>query len=143
MIKRKPNENIGITLRGSRPAVVNSIDPGSPADLCGLFENDIILAINDIDVENRNHRFLVDFLQTAGQNPILEVIQKSEYDDSHTYLTANTSSSLSSYSSNSLFEIKNYEGKTFREKVRELFGTNERELLKNILRDYKNKKYLI
>lgn len=115
MIKRSGNESMGITLRGSKPTIINSVDPHSPADLSGLYENDVILAINDIDVEMKNHKYLVDFLQSAGQNPILEVIQKSEYDEINSMLTG--SSSLSSCSNNSIFEIKNYEGKTFREKV--------------------------
>jgi C-terminal processing protease CtpA/Prc len=117
MIKRSPNESIGITLRGSRPAIINSIDPNSPADLCGLFENDVILAVNDIDVEYKTHCYLVEFLKTAGLNPIIDVMQKQEYEMFNNF--TNRSSSLSSCSQNSMqiFEIRNHEGKTFKEKV--------------------------
>lgn len=133
---------MGITLYGSKPVMIRTVDVNSPADHCGLLENDVILSINDIDVENKNHQFLVDFLQTSGQNPILEVMQKSEYELFNNRLCSATTSLSNFSATNSILELRNSEGKSFREKINELFCLTERDILKTILRNYKNNKYI-
>ena len=70
---REKNEKFGLTLHGSQPVIINSVDLNSPADLSGLRSNDVILSINDMDVSDKNHKFLVELLKSSGLNPIFEV----------------------------------------------------------------------
>lgn len=73
VVKRGKNENFGFKLKGGKPVIVDSVDPNSPAELSGIYPNDVILSVNDMDAEDKSQRFLVEYLQNVGINPILEV----------------------------------------------------------------------
>ena len=55
------------------PVLIESVDYNSPAYLCGMQANDVILSVNDMDVVEKNHKFLVDLLQSCGSSPVFEV----------------------------------------------------------------------
>jgi S1-C subfamily serine protease len=74
VLVREKNEKFGMTLQGSQPVIIDSVDPNSPGDLSGLHANDVILSINDMDVSDKNHKFLVELLKSSGLNPIFEVV---------------------------------------------------------------------
>jgi C-terminal processing protease CtpA/Prc len=74
VLVREKNEKFGLTLQGSQPVVIDSVDANSPGDLSGLHANDVILSINDMDVSDKNHKFLVELLKSSGLNPIFEVV---------------------------------------------------------------------
>ena len=135
VLLREKNEKFGLTLHGSQPVIINSVDLNSPADLSGLRSNDVILSINDMDVSDKNHKFLVELLKSSGLNPIFEValnyviylkkyeiynsshfskvIQKSEFD-----ATRYSLEHLKVIKSLDVLDLKNSEGKTFKEKVK-------------------------
>ena len=73
VVKRGKNESFGFKLKGGKPVIVDSVDPNSSADLSGIYANDVILSVNDLDVEDKSQRFLIEYLQNAGINPIIEV----------------------------------------------------------------------
>lgn len=73
LIKRDPKEQYGFTLKGNKPVLVDSVDPDSLADKAGLRPNDVILSINGVNVEAKNHRDVVDMMNNCETNPILEV----------------------------------------------------------------------
>jgi hypothetical protein len=157
-LNRDKGQSYGFVLRGSKPTVVDTVEPGSPADLAGIHVNDAILAINDIDVEQKSHKYLVEFLESAGTTPVLDVIQKHEYDLLHW--------NESFASDIETTELRNGEGKTFKEKVgdffelllsfrelilfinliflflkvKEVLNSREKTMLKRALLEYNNKK---
>ena len=53
--------------------MVEAVEPGGLAERGGLRANDVILAVNGIDVEQKSHRYLTEFLQSYSSHPILEV----------------------------------------------------------------------
>lgn len=85
------------------------VEPNSPADLAGIKPNDVVLSVNDMQVEDKTHHYLYDLLQSVGTSPVIEVVQKSEYDAE----VANNFHALSTEG----FDLRNPEGKTFKQKV--------------------------
>ena len=73
MLKKDKNDKFGLTLQGAMPVVIENVDFNSPAFLCGMRPNDVILSVNGMDVVEKNHKFLVELLQSSGSSPIFEV----------------------------------------------------------------------
>ena len=44
------NGSFGFVLRGSSPVMIESVDPGGPADRAGLVPGDCMLKLNGLDV---------------------------------------------------------------------------------------------
>lgn len=74
MIKLDPKDHYGFTLKGSKPVLVDYVIPNSIAQKAGLLSNDVILSINGVNVEGKNHHDVDDMLNNCESNPILEVI---------------------------------------------------------------------
>lgn len=132
LVKRNSNESFGFKLRGHKPVSVEHVDLNSPAHIAGIYPNDVILSVNDMDVENKTHHYLYDLLQTVGASTVIEVMQKPEYDDMQ--LANNLAETADS------FDLRNPEGKTFKQKVKEVLSPKEKPQLKKILLDYNNTK---
>lgn len=73
LIKRDAKEQYGFTLKGNKPALVDSVDPNSLAQKAGLRHNDVILSINGLNVEMKNHRDVIEMMNNCETNPIIEV----------------------------------------------------------------------
>ena len=76
VLSRNKNDKFGLAVQGSKPVMIESVDANSHAQLSGLYANDVILTVNNMDVTEKNHKFLVELLKSSGLNPILEVSSK-------------------------------------------------------------------
>ena len=47
--------------------MVDSIAPGSPADLAGLHKNDILISINGLSVKHAPHEVVINFMRSKGE----------------------------------------------------------------------------
>ncbi|XP_063682487.1 regulator of G-protein signaling 12-like isoform X2 [Bolinopsis microptera] len=56
----------GFTVCGENPPVVDSIAPGSPADLAGLQKNDILISINGLSVKHAPHEVVINFMRSKS-----------------------------------------------------------------------------
>ena len=46
--------------------MVDSIAPGSPADLAGLQKNDILISINGLSVKHAPHEVVINFMRSKS-----------------------------------------------------------------------------
>lgn len=67
----------GFIVRGEGPVFVKAIDPGGPAAAAGLKVNQVITAVNGVNVQNKNHKEVA--LVILGQPQVLrlDVLQAS------------------------------------------------------------------
>ena len=63
----------GFDLKGDRPSIVGSIRKNSPADLNGLKEGDLVIAINNTKVTDLDHDQVVRLIGQSKTNLILQV----------------------------------------------------------------------
>ncbi|XP_069590651.1 delphilin isoform X5 [Ranitomeya imitator] len=73
----KGSSSFGFTLRGNAPVWIESILPGSPAEVAGLQPGDRILFLNGLDMRNCCHEKVVCMLQGSGAMPTLVVEEGS------------------------------------------------------------------
>ncbi|KAM8961444.1 delphilin [Pelodytes ibericus] len=69
----KGSSSFGFTLRGNAPVWIESVLPGSPAEVAGLQAGDRILFLNGLDMRNCCHEKVVCMLQGSGAMPTLVV----------------------------------------------------------------------
>ncbi|XP_053327111.1 delphilin [Spea bombifrons] len=69
----KGSSSFGFTLRGNAPVWIESVVPGSPAEVAGLRAGDRILFLNGLDMRNCSHEKVVCMLQGSGAMPTLVV----------------------------------------------------------------------
>ncbi|XP_072273628.1 delphilin-like [Pyxicephalus adspersus] len=65
-VTRKAQEEIGLTLTGGRPLVVESVASGSPASYAGVRAGDYLLEINDVSVTDLSEA--VQLISSNGEN---------------------------------------------------------------------------
>lgn len=53
--------------------IVESVDYNSIAQKAGLQASDVVMSINGVNVENKNHLDVIDMLNNCELNPIIEV----------------------------------------------------------------------
>ncbi|XP_063286574.1 delphilin [Pelobates fuscus] len=73
----KGSSSFGFTLRGNAPVWIESVVPGSPAEVSGLRAGDRILFLNGLDMRNCCHEKVVCMLQGSGAMPTLVVEEGS------------------------------------------------------------------
>ncbi|KAM4632343.1 delphilin [Discoglossus pictus] len=73
----KGSSSFGFTLRGNAPVWIESVLPGSPAEVAGLKAGDRILFLNGLDMRNCGHEKVVCMLQGSGAVPTLVVEEGS------------------------------------------------------------------
>jgi S1-C subfamily serine protease len=73
-MRKDKNDNFGFTFSVyGTTIVVDSVEPGSVADMAGLHADDVVLSVNNMRVEDSNLNYLVDALKRPRKNLILEV----------------------------------------------------------------------
>ncbi|XP_071960947.1 delphilin-like isoform X10 [Antedon mediterranea] len=65
--------SFGFMLVGHSPVMIESIDPGGPADRAGLRPGDKIIKVNGLDVRKKTHLHLIQFLKGSGMSPTLQI----------------------------------------------------------------------
>ncbi|XP_007948272.1 Na(+)/H(+) exchange regulatory cofactor NHE-RF3 [Orycteropus afer afer] len=60
---------------------VKEVQKGSPADLAGLEDEDVIIEVNGVNVQDEPHEKVVDRIQSSGKDVILLVCGKKAYDN--------------------------------------------------------------
>ena len=126
----------GFTLSGQKPIMVEAVDKNSPCEFANIYPNDVILSVDGISLDDKSHAFLAELLRTTGNQTNFEMIQKSEYDayikskksklsngnSINQIKRSNRSESfnkaINSPINNDFMDLKNSEGKTFKEKAR-------------------------
>ncbi|KAJ8916231.1 hypothetical protein NQ315_016370 [Exocentrus adspersus] len=78
MVKRKPDQGLGISITGGRehgvPILISELEANGPASLSEqLYIGDAILFVNEIDLRNACHREAVDILQQQTGDCTLQV----------------------------------------------------------------------
>ncbi|GFS14705.1 pleckstrin-like protein domain-containing family A member 6 [Elysia marginata] len=66
IVQRAANDDdLGLHLLDSHPAFITSVDPGSPADLAGIQEGQILVSVNDLNVLTTDHADIVKLIQSS------------------------------------------------------------------------------
>ncbi|RUS87758.1 hypothetical protein EGW08_004504, partial [Elysia chlorotica] len=74
VIQRTANDDdLGLHLLDSHPAFITSVDPGSPADLAGIQEGQILISVNDLNVLTTDHADIVKLIQSSEGSVRLNV----------------------------------------------------------------------
>jgi C-terminal processing protease CtpA/Prc len=126
-VYRKNGEMFGFTLSGQKPITVEAVDKNSPCDFANIYPNDVILSVDGISLDDKSQAFLSELLKTSGNQTNFEIIQMSEYEPYMKTKKSNNKRSNRSESfhkainspiNNDFMDLKNSEGKTFKENVR-------------------------
>jgi S1-C subfamily serine protease len=72
-MRKDKSSNFGFTFSVYDKIVVDSVEPGSVADMAGLYADDVILSVNNMRVEDGNLNYLVEALKRPRKNLVLEV----------------------------------------------------------------------
>jgi predicted metalloprotease with PDZ domain len=154
-IDRKLNEPFGISLRGDRPVYVESVAKNSPAERSGIHVNDIILAINDVEVEDKTKEYVVNVFRNPNATTFIDVIQTNDYlnyiktrqQSNRVFIRPkfNDQEMPTSMSSDDINRKTPpppppTATTTFKQKVKEVLNLNEKSILKSILLKYNNTK---
>lgn len=153
-VDRRENENFGFLLRGDKPVYVESVAKNSPADRAGIHANDIILAINDIEVEDYDKDSVVNFFRSitnSSPKTNIDVIQRIDYQNYLTHKINELKKAKSKerifirpkeqiYVEEDLVDNKNYNSVSFKQKVKQVLNSSEKTALKKILLRYNNTK---
>ncbi|XP_037001301.2 Na(+)/H(+) exchange regulatory cofactor NHE-RF3 [Artibeus jamaicensis] len=67
-------------IRGQPGPFIKEVQKGSPANLAGLEDEDIIIEVNGVNVVDELYEKVVDRIQSSGKNVILLVCGKKAYD---------------------------------------------------------------
>ncbi|KAF7264501.1 hypothetical protein GWI33_023131 [Rhynchophorus ferrugineus] len=78
VVKRKPEQGLGISITGGRehgvPILISELEPNGPAAMSEqLYIGDAILFVNDIDLRNASHKEAVSILQQQSGDCVLQV----------------------------------------------------------------------
>lgn len=106
----------GFDLKGDRPSIIGSVRKNSPADLVGLKEGDLVIAINNTKVTDLNHEKVVSLIGQSKTHLILQVTK---------FLPNNSSSTTSASSYNQPLSVKSL--------PQQIVKVNERNRFTNIL----------
>ncbi|XP_022095373.1 delphilin-like isoform X7 [Acanthaster planci] len=157
--------SFGFMLVGHSPVMIESVDPGGPAEKAGLHAGDRIIRLNGLDVRKKSHDELILLLKGSGSAPTIAVESGPPMPSSAGYssapsvttrsmTTASEVSSLSNWLSESalskgtvdeLGEVKTGPmsqkdlyavGRTFKEMMEHHLTGQERKMVKRALQEY-------
>jgi S1-C subfamily serine protease len=73
-----PSKALDMGLNRGHGALISAVTPGSPADLAGLRENDLVIEFNGRKVLNDSHLVTLVSLARIGEKVPLKLLRKSE-----------------------------------------------------------------
>ncbi|KAK3087820.1 hypothetical protein FSP39_011044 [Pinctada imbricata] len=79
IVKGKDDQDFGLHVLDSHPAVITSVDKGSPSERGGVTEGQILIAVNGVNVLKANHQEIIQLIQKKGHIVQLEVASSDVY----------------------------------------------------------------
>ncbi|KAK6187086.1 hypothetical protein SNE40_006334 [Patella caerulea] len=74
VVEKKPTDtDFGLHILDSHPAFITSVDPGSPAEKCGIQEGQIVISVNGVNTLELSHEEIVTLVQKYNKIVKLEV----------------------------------------------------------------------
>lgn len=81
-VERGAAGSFGITISGSKPCILSSISPRSPAEVAGLRAGDFLISINGLNVSKLPHEIIVQLINNASSKIWISIAENYYKSDS-------------------------------------------------------------